>query len=157
MLLIAWPSVRERGQDFGNCFRSVLINSFHYRSLMSIVKLVSWMCVEFSVNVTTLQNKAAKYSENEYAMVRVHQDLKSRQLQLILDVYLTKMDLSQGLWVRSAQWPKLGEGGWLLRAAQLDEAANQLERLGFCLATLAAKSKRKQSQSSCFSASRSLQ
>lgn len=53
------------------------------------------MYVEFSVNVTTSQNKAAKYSGKKYAMVRVWQDLKSRQL--ILGLCLTKMDLSQGL------------------------------------------------------------
>lgn len=44
----------------------------------------------------------------------------------------------------------------MLWAAQLDEAVSQLERLGLCLATLAAKSKIKQSQSLSFSASRSL-
>lgn len=44
----------------------------------------------------------------------------------------------------------------MLCAAQLDEARSQLERLGLCLAMLAAKSKGKQSQFLCFSASRSL-
>lgn len=55
------------------------------------------MYLEFSVNVTTLQNKAAKYSGNKYAVVRTGRDLKSGQLQLILGACLTKMDPSQGL------------------------------------------------------------
>lgn len=42
------------------------------------------MCVEFSVNVTTLQNKTKKYPGNQYATVKVRHHLKTGQLQIIL-------------------------------------------------------------------------
>lgn len=42
------------------------------------------MCVEFSVNVTSLQNKTKKYSGNQYATVKVRHNLKTGQLHLTL-------------------------------------------------------------------------